>query len=100
MRDGRILEAHDLDFDFEAPPLPDRWIDSTDALAVAEKKAGRGYRREAAGRLSAMVLIRGAFYEEKPDATTWTFVYTSETAPSLFVVVDAGAGKVVRTWRG
>jgi hypothetical protein len=100
VRDGKILEAADLDFDFEAPPLPDEWIDSEQALTAAEKKAGQAYRREHGGRLSAMLLVRGAFDEEKPDASTWTLVYTSDTAPALFVVVDAAKGNVVRTWRG
>jgi len=27
-------------------------------------------------------------------------VYTSPTAPALFVVVDAAKGEVVRMWRG
>ena len=100
VRNGKILEATDLGFNFEAPPVPDAWIDSGEALRAAEKKAGRKYRREHAGRLSSMLLIRGAFNDQKPNATTWTFLYISDTAPALFVVVDAARGKVVRTWRG
>jgi len=100
VRDGKILEAADLGFDFEAPPLPDSWIDSAGALAAADRKAGREYREKHAGRLSTMLLIRGAFHEEKPNASTWTLIYTSDDAPALFVVVDADRGNVVRTWRG
>lgn len=100
VRDGKILEAADLAFDFDAPPLPDEWIDSPAALVAAEKKAGSEYRREHGGRLGNMLLIRGAFYERKPNATTWVLLYTSDTEPALFVVVDASDGKVVRTWRG
>ena len=47
-----------------------------------------------------MLLLRGAFEDGNPDQTTWTLIYTSPTAPSLFVVVDAVQGKVRRTWRG
>lgn len=100
VRDGRILEAADLGFDFDAPPLPDSWLDSAAALAAAEAKAGAKFRLEHGGRLSAMLLVRGAFYEREPDASTWALVYTSDSEPALFVVVDAADGKVVRTWRG
>jgi hypothetical protein len=47
-----------------------------------------------------MLLMRGAFQDKDPDQTTWTLIYTSPSAPSLFVVVDATAAKVRRTWRG
>jgi hypothetical protein len=100
VRDGKILEASDLGFDFEAPPLPDEWVDSGPVLSAAEDKAGRKFRTEHGGRLAAMLLIRGALHEEKPDATTWAVVYTSETAPALVVVIDAAKGKVIKTWRG
>ena len=100
VRDGKILEATDLGFDFDAPPLPENWVDSSEALSAAEKKAGRKYREESGGSLSNMLLIRGAFYDKKPDTTTWALVYKAENQPTLFVVVDATEGKVVRTWRG
>jgi hypothetical protein len=100
VRDGKILEASDLGFDFDAPPLPDEWIDSAAALAAAEASAGATYRAKQNGQLESMLLMRGAFHTRKPDATTWALVYTSETAPTLFVVIDAVGGKVVRTWRG
>ena len=47
-----------------------------------------------------MFLMRGPFQDGDPDETTWTFVYASANAPSLFVVVDAAQGKVRRTSRG
>jgi hypothetical protein len=100
VRDGKILEAADLGFEFDAPPLADTWIDSHEALIKAEKKAGEKYRRDHGGRLSTMLLIRGAFNDSEPDATTWTLLYTSDTEPALFVVIDAAKGKVVKTWRG
>jgi hypothetical protein len=100
VRDGKILEAFDRGFDLDAPPLPDAWVDSAAALAAAEKKAGAKFRLEHGGTLSTMLLIRGAFYDREPDASTWALVYTAENQPALFVVVDAAEGKVVRTWRG
>jgi hypothetical protein len=100
VRDGKILEAADLGFDFESPPLTDEWIDSHAARVAAEAKAGQAYCREYHGHLATMLLIRGAFHEKKPDATTWTLVYESDTQPPLLVIVDASNGDVVRTLRG
>lgn len=100
VRGGKIIEAADLGLDFEAPPLPDTWIDSREALAAAERKAGARYRSEHGGKLATMLLIRGAFNDDKPDASTWTLLYTAADQPGLFVVVDAASGNVVRTWKG
>ncbi len=100
IRNGKISDAADLGFDIDAPPLAGDWVDSGAALVAAEEKAGRTFCAEQAGRLSTMLLIRGAFNDKDPDATTWTLVYTSDTAPSLFVVVDAEKGNVIKTWRG
>ena len=100
VRDGKIKVASDLGFDLEAPPLPDEWIDSARALAAAQEEAGARFCAEQAGALSTMLLLRGAFNADEPDMTTWALVYTSPSSPSLFVVVDAASGKVVRTWKG
>jgi hypothetical protein len=100
VRDGKILLAEFLDVKLEAPAVAKDWIDSGAALEAAEQAAGRAFRREHDGRLSTMLLMRGAFEDERPDQTTWTLVYTAPHAPSLFVVVDASEGKVRRTWRG
>lgn len=100
IRDYKVIEATELDFDFEAPPLPDEWIDSNAAMVVAERNAGEKYRREHNGRLATMLLIRGAFNVRNPDGATWTLLYTSDTEPGLFVVVDAAKGNVIRTWKG
>jgi hypothetical protein len=80
--------------------VSETWIDSGAALAAAEKKAGAKYCIDNNGRLATMLLIRGAFHEQTPNATTWAVVYTSPHAPALFVVVDALKGDVVRMWRG
>jgi hypothetical protein len=100
VRDGRIAAAENLAMKFEAPPLDAGWIDSGAALAIAEQKAGLDFRREHHGVLATMLLMRGAFHGGDPDETTWTLIYTSPEAPSLFVVIDATEGKVRRTWRG
>jgi hypothetical protein len=100
VRDGRILAAEDLEMKLEPPALAGAWIDSGAALERAEREAGRAYCREHEGRLATMLLMRGAFDEQQPDRTTWTLIYTSPRAPSLFVVVDAVDGKVRKTWRG
>jgi len=100
VRDGEIVVARGLGFQFEAPPIPTEWIDSNEALAVAERKAGAKYREQQDGALKNIVLMRGAFHEKDPDVTTWTIIYTSSSAPSLFVMVDAQTGKVKRKWSG
>jgi hypothetical protein len=100
VRAGKVLEASDLSFDVEAAPLSEQWIDSAQARAAAEERAGAEYCRQFNGRLVAMLLIRGAFHEKKPDATTWALVYQSASQPPLFVIVDASNGDVVRTLRG
>ena len=100
VREGKILVAENLEMLFDAPPLATQWIDSGRAVAVAEQMAGQSYRQLHQGKLSTMLLMRGAFYSGDPNQTTWTLIYTSPHAPSLFVVVDAADGSVRRTWRG
>jgi hypothetical protein len=100
VRDGKILVAENLDMSFDAPPLDPQWIDSGTALEAAERNAGQKFRREHQGALGTMMLMRGGLAEGDPDASTWTIVYSSPGAPSLFVVVDAADGKVRKTWRG
>jgi hypothetical protein len=100
VRDGKILEAENLQMQFDAPPLTNGWLDSGAAVAAAEAGPGGEFRREQSGRLATMLLMRGAFHGGDPNETTWTLIYTSPRAPSLFVVVDALEGKVRRTWRG
>jgi hypothetical protein len=100
VRDGRIVVAEDLAMRFEAPAVAPQWIDSEAALAAADAHGGRQYCAAHGGRVGTMLLARGAFQQGEPDLTTWTIVYTSADAPSLFVVVDAAHGRVCRTWRG
>jgi dipeptidyl aminopeptidase/acylaminoacyl peptidase len=100
MRDGKIVVAENLEMQFDAPPVAETWIDSDAAIASAEAHGGREFRRDHAARVSTMLLARGTFQDGDPDPTTWTVVYTSPSAPSLFVVIDATDGKVRRSWRG
>lgn len=99
VRDGEILVAENLAMKFDAPPLASDWIDSGPAIAAAEG-ATREFREKQQGRLATMLLMRGAFHEKEPDQTTWTLIYQAPGVPALFVVVDATAAKVRRTWRG
>lgn len=98
--DGRIRVAENLEMKFEAPPLGPQWIDSGAALAAAQRDVGGAYCRSHSGRISTMLLMRGAFQDEHPDHTTWTLVFTAPDTPSLFVMVDAADGRVRRSWRG
>lgn len=100
VRGGKIVAAEYLEMKLEAPPVALRWIDSGAALKAAEQDIGRAFRRERAGRLSTMLLMRGAFDEKDPDETTWMLVYSMPSGPSLFVVVDATEGRVRKMWRG
>jgi hypothetical protein len=100
LRAGKIVVARDLAMKFDAPPVAPTWVDSDVALKAAEDHGGRDYCRAHAGRAGVMLLSRGAFQDGDPDPTTWTVVFTSAGAPSLFVLVDAAEGKVRRTWRG
>ena len=100
VRSDKIAAAENLDMRFDAPPVSAGWLDSGPALAAAERGGGAEFRKAHGGKLETMLLMRGAFSEDDPDVTTWTFVYRATGAPSLFVVVDATDGKVQRTWRG
>jgi hypothetical protein len=100
VREDRIVVAEDPGVRLAAPPLAAPWIDSDAALAAADAERGVPFRRAHGGEVRTMVLMRGAFADQDPDAATWTVIYAAPGVPSLFVVVDAADGKVRRTWRG
>ncbi|NOT32932.1 MAG: hypothetical protein HOP12_02045 [Candidatus Eisenbacteria bacterium] len=100
VRDGRIVEAENLEMKLEAPPLGAGWMDSGAARHVADDHAGLEFCRSHGGELRSMLLMRGAIEVDAPDETTWMLVYLAPNVPALFVVIDAAAGKVRRTWRG
>jgi len=72
---------------------------SENAFSIAENAGGRDYRENRKGVLRTMLLMRGAFGDD-PDRTTWTLVYDAPGVPSLFVVLDASDGDIVRVWKG
>lgn len=100
LRADKVQRAEDLDFDFAPPPLAAEWIDSREALRRADGAGGTRYRTEFGGRLRSMVLVRGVLHLDDPRRTTWTCVYDAPQQPSLWVVLDAQSGKVLRTWKG
>lgn len=100
VRDGKIVVAEDLAMKFEAPPIPAEWIDSAAAFTASDEGPARSFCQEHDGRLDTMLLLRGAIEADQPDRTTWMLVYSAPNLPSLFVVLDAQNGKVLRTWRG
>jgi len=99
VEDGKIIQALDLTVRFDAPPISSRWIDSQAALAAAQQAMER--EREQYGAVpSTMLLMRGAFDEKEPDRTCWLVCFRAQALPSLYIVVDASTGSIVRTWRG
>jgi hypothetical protein len=100
VRDGKIVVAEDLAMKFEAPPIPAEWIDSAAAFTASDEGPARSFCQEHDGHLDTMLLLRGAIESDQPDRTTWMLVYSAPNLPSLFVVLDAQNGKVLRTWRG
>lgn len=100
LRDGEIKVAADLGFEFDSPPLPGVWVDSAAALTAAEDEAGRKFRTETGGQVSSMFLVGGLLHPKDPEAATWAVFYTAEGQASLWIVIDAETGSVIRTWRG
>jgi hypothetical protein len=99
VEDGKIIQATDLGFRFDAPPIGNNWIDSRAALAAAQHELRDD--RDRYGTVPAtMLLMRGAFDEKEPDRTCWLICFRAQSLPSLYVVVDANSGSIVRTWRG
>jgi hypothetical protein len=98
---GKIVTAENLDMTFDAPPLAADWIDSGRAFAAAEEARGKQLVAQSkTAHLKSLLLTRGTMDPTDPDRTTWTLVYATPNQPSLFVVVDATNGKVLRTWKG
>jgi hypothetical protein len=100
LHEDRIVLANNPSVDLPSLPLHDNWIDSDAALDQAEASGGRDYRENRAGRVQNMVLVRGVFDEEHPERSTWTVVYSSPSYPSLWIVIDATSGDLVRKWEG
>ncbi len=99
VKDGKIVTAENLDMTFDAPPVAADWIDSGRAFAAADEARAKQIVQQPS-KLANLVLARGTMDAQNPDRTTWTVVYATPNQPSLFVVVDATSGKVLRTWKG
>lgn len=97
---GEIEIAETLALRFPAPPLPEGWIDSQDAVRAAETHSGAAFRQETGAILRTACLLRGALRADRPDPAHWLVVYEAAGAPGLFLLVDATRGEVTRTWRG
>lgn len=100
LSNSEILLATEPGIDLPALPISSTWIDSGRVLARAEDEGGRDYRQERGGAVENMVLVRGIFHEKHPERTTWTVVYSSRDYPSLWVVLDAATGDLVKRWEG
>lgn len=100
LREGHIEVAEDPGVDLPSLPLPEEWIDSAIAVEKAERSGGLDYRSVHQGRVENVVLVRGVFHEEHPERSTWTVVYTADNSPSLWIVIDATSGDLVRKWEG
>lgn len=100
LRDGEVDRAETLSFDFDPPPLADAWIDSDAALRRAEEEGGAAFRADHAAALRTMLLTRGLMHLDEPDRTTWTCVYDAPGQPSLWIVLDARDGELLRRWKG
>jgi hypothetical protein len=92
IRNGKIEHAEDHAVRVTAPALRQEWLDSSRVVAGALSEA----RRAGAGALESLVLSCGVFHAE----VAWVAVFATSDSTKLYVVVDANAGDVVRSWRG
>lgn len=74
--------------------LPDVWIDSDAAIAVAEAAGGATYRQSNDSVFVQAELTRW-WYGPDPSKSVWKFVYYSTTAPDEEYLVDAVNGNLV-----
>ena len=74
--------------------LPDLWIDSDSAIAVAEAAGGATYRQTNDSVFVQAELTRW-WYGPDPSKSVWKFIYYSTTAPDEEYLVDAVNGNLV-----
>jgi len=77
-------------------PLPVNWLDSDQALTVAELNGGSQYRAENDYPWMIATLSRG-LYALQPDSAVWQIDYFSDTAEGLTLFVDALSGDYLPT---
>ncbi len=99
VENGRVVHEGPLAFPFAAPDLPAEWIDSNEAVRLAEAAGGRAFRERSGGDLENAVLSRGVFtaWDGPP---TWTVVYRSPDRSEYAIVVNAADGSILSRFEG
>jgi len=77
-------------------PLPTNWVDSDDAIAVAETHGGSEFRSISGSDLIVATAGRG-FYVPQIERPVWFFSYldTTVTGHNLYLYVDAATGEFI-----
>ncbi len=96
---GQVIHEGPLGFPFAAPDLPETWIDSGDAVRIAEESGGRKFRQQTGASLRHVALVRGVFTEWS-GPPTWTVVYRAPDRGELAIVVNATDGTVLQRLEG
>jgi hypothetical protein len=99
VKNRKVLHEGPLAFPFAAPELPLTWIDSDQAVRVAEESGGREFRTRTGALLRHAVLGRGVFTDWS-GPPTWTVVYRSPEQGELAIVVNADDGSVLSRFEG
>jgi hypothetical protein len=96
---GEVAHSGSLAFPFAAPDLPADWIDSSEAVRLADAAGGREFLDSSGGRLAHVVLGRGIFtpWEGPP---TWTIVYRAADRSELAIVVSGADGSILSRFEG
>ncbi len=96
---GEIVSTAPLAYPFAAPDLPADWIDSSDAVRLAELAGGGEFRVARSAELAHVVLGRGIFtsWDGPP---TWTVVYRAADRSKLAIVVSGTDGSIVSRFEG
>ncbi len=98
--DSMIVEAHYAPALPTKEPLPLGWLDSPDAVALAEEHGGRAFRVTHRRASCAATLARG-WIEAYPHQPVWVVSYrTPEPGPALEVAIDALSGQILTAVRG
>jgi len=93
-----ILSGEIIDTLAILDPLPDNWIDSNEAVAVAEDNGGSDFRQNTGSDLIIAGAGRGLYLLDLQRAV-WLFTYSDTTTfgTTLFVYVDAVTGEWIDT---
>jgi hypothetical protein len=97
---GQVTHEGPLPFPFAGPELPATWIDSNQAIGIAEDLGGREFRQQTGAVLEHAVLGRGIFTDWN-GPPTWTVVYRSPNqSAELAIVVNAADGSLLSRFEG